>query len=412
MKIVKNSVILAAMALSVSSNAKLIAPDWLDNVFVTLNPTVKDIKGPVLDVNSSDYRTYADRVIQIALQETHRNAKKYLKTKEYKKYYAMMLMGLTVPMHEGLFTHFRKVSNVNGRCDSGKNAGDSLKDQNKTRKHFRAAFYKRNDAFLANCSKLKRNQKITQMVAGGGDGSDIGIMQLSARWHYEDFLAKEKYKSVRNTLRYGNSFLLRGFQSISRKTSDIYENGKLKSKGNICVLNRDGSINHLKLARSVWGGWYNAGGTNYARACRFSFKSGPKDFKLTNKKDNFIVKGYKNPKTGKPYKLGDKVTYGGKILKQCLDPNRKNAVMKTVRNTTDGCGHINKDAGFNVNLSNMIKVARENKDFGIVLGKDDSGNLMGFWPYISKSSRNAIKDVVNNLYKGSNNSRELNKLLK
>jgi hypothetical protein len=409
MTLLKKSLILAAISLAPVTNAKINFPDKLNSIFVTLNPSaISTINGPIVDAKSHDYKTYADNVIKIAMQETHNKAKRYLKTNEYKKYYSMMLAGLTIPMHEGIFTHFRRVKNTKGRCDSSKNDGDSLKNQGITRTNFRKAFHNEENAsksYLSNCKNLKANQPVIQMIAGGGDGSDVGIMQLSVRWHYKDFLAPKKFKSVRETLRYGNGYYLRGFNKLARDAKDYP-----------CITDKNKKLDHVKLARAAWGGWYNAGGTNYVRACRISFKKGAEDFKLTDPEDKFLAGKYTNPETKEVYKLGDRVTRvinkKRVILKQCLDPNFSNRPFKTVRETTDGCDHINKDKGFNSNLTNMVKVAAGGQ-FGITLGRDKkTKELTGFWPHISSTSRNAIKDIVANLNSGKNNRRNLDKVLK
>ena len=333
----KNSLIALSLVSGMSAQATFSGNKNIDKLFNTLSPTAS-VKGIVLDVKSSSYNTYADSILKLALKETHKHAKVFLARKEYKKYYTLMLMGLTVPMHEGLFTHFRKVKNISGRCNDKKNSGGSLKDQKITKDNYIKGFsINTKKSFFAKCSSLKANQNIIQMVAGGGDGSDLGIMQLSARWHYEDFLAKKKYTSAKTTLGYGNKYLYRGFNAISRNAK------KYK-----CILNKNGTINHLKLARATWGGWYNAGGTNIERVCRFA------------------------------------------------NPNSE---------------HKNKDLGFNSNLQSMIKAGTANGKFGLTLGRDKgTGKVLGFWPKLSASSRAVIKEIHSNIVNNKNKRTQLKKV--
>jgi len=237
------------------------SPSSLNRSFVTLRKKSKAL-GPLYNINSKGFKTYADRVVAITLKEAHKVSKNYLKTKEYSKYYTMMLLSLTVPMHEGMFIHFRRIKNTQGICNDRKNLGLTLNDQKVTKTHFVNAFRKKGSMYLANCSAFSEKDMVNQLMAGGADGSDIGIMQLSARWHYEDFLGKEMFSSVDKTLRYGVTFLKEGFNKISRNASQYP-----------CILNSKGGVNHVKLARATWGGWYNSG--QVRKACRFSDASSP-----------------------------------------------------------------------------------------------------------------------------------------
>jgi hypothetical protein len=332
----KKTLILAALATTMTANAKLIPYSTFHKAFNTVNPQVTStLQGPMLDIKSADYSDYANKIIKIALEESHKNASEYLRTKEYKKYYAMMLMGLTVPMHEGLFIHFRKTAHIPSECSQEKQSGQTIKHKKYGVPNFLKAFVNKPTPFFAKCADLRNRQAITQLIAGGGDGSDVGIMQISVAWHYENFLEKEKYRSVRSTINYGSSHLNRGMKSIARNAS--------KHK---CILKSDGTINHLKLAKATWGGWYNGGSTK--QACRFADKNSP---------------------------------------------------------------HVNKDAGFAKNLDNMIAAGNGGK-FGITVARDKETNqAQGFWPSVSTQSRSVIKEIVANLYAGTNNRTQLKKLI-
>ena len=332
----KKALILATLATTMTANAKLIPYSTFHKAFNTVNPQVTStLSGPMMDVNSAEYSDYANKIIKIALEESHKNASEYLRTKEYKKYYAMMLMGLTVPMHEGLFIHFRKTAHVPSECNQEKQDGQTIKHKKYGVPNFLKAFVNKTTPFFAKCSNLSNRQPITQLIAGGGDGSDVGIMQISVAWHYENFLDSEKYKSVRSTINYGSSHLNRGMKAISRNASKYP-----------CILKSNGQINHISLAKATWGGWYNGGQTKLA--CRFADKNSP---------------------------------------------------------------HVNKDAGFAKNLSNMIAVG-DGGTFGITVARDKVTNAkQGFWPAINTQSRRVIKEIVANLYAGTNNRTQLKKVI-
>jgi hypothetical protein len=260
-------------------------PNNFDKIFVTIKPQ-QLIKGPILDLRTTSYNDYADTIISMALKEAHNISKEYLITKEYKKYYTMMLLSLVVPAHESMTLHFRKVINEVSRCSDKKNNGELLVDQEITKRNYINAFRKKSRPFLANCSELKSDQEIYQLIAGGSDGSDIGIMQVSSRWHYENYLATEKYKSVKASLNYGIKFLHTGFNKIARN-----------AKNYPCILKQNKSIDYHKLARATWGGWYNAG--QVQKACRFS-NSRSKHIK----KDNLFHENLKRTiksGSGKPF---------------------------------------------------------------------------------------------------------------
>lgn len=266
MKFTKLAKVVSSLSLIASINVQAAAPmpAWVDNAFLTINPKAK-LSGPVQDLSSSTIMaTYADKVAKIGLIEAHSRAKSLYDEKNYRGYYTVMLLALTVPMHEGLFTHFRATKNTAGKCKAEKQKGNTLKDQKKTKVNFVNAFTKGATPFLLTCDKFAPNSKITQIIAGGGDGSDVGIMQLATLWHYDEFLKPGKYKSVKATFNYGYSHLMRGFIPVMRNYKDYP-----------CLKNKDGSLNYHKLARGVWAGKYNSGNIKVESVCRFANAASP-----------------------------------------------------------------------------------------------------------------------------------------
>jgi hypothetical protein len=92
-------------------------------------------------------------------------------------------------------------------------------------------------------------------------------MQVSIRWHYNDFLANRKYESVSQTLEYGFNHLLNGFDPVYRNIADYK-----------CIYDTAGSferkkISYTNLIKGIWAGKYNSG--SVAQTCRFTDSSSP-----------------------------------------------------------------------------------------------------------------------------------------
>jgi hypothetical protein len=227
----------------------------LDGVMVTLNPAAR-ISGPIFNYAKGNQKQYGDQLAKIIIKESHKKAKKYLDYGDTRAYYTFMMLGLTIPLHEGLLIHFREVANEDGVCRKRANKGKTLKNRT-ARKNFQKALVKGRNPFLLPCKKLKNQYSVRQMISGGGDNSDVGIMQLSSRWHYDNFLALGKYRSVKETVEYGLGHALVGFKKV-------YSN----SKNYRCILKRNGAVDYEKLARGIWAGKYNSGNTG--STCRFA----------------------------------------------------------------------------------------------------------------------------------------------
>ena len=300
-------------------NTQRTFPKSFDKIFTTISPN-QTIKGPILNIQTSSFDKYADTIIEMALKEAHKISKEYLVTKEYKKYYTMMLLSLVVPTHESMILHFRQIKNAPLRCSDKKNNGETLLDQNITKTNFMNAFRSKTKPFLVGCSELKSDQELYQLIAGGADGSDIGIMQVSTRWHYENYLETEKFRSVLDSLNYGINYLHDGFKRIARNANKYP-----------CILKQNKTIDYHKLARATWGGWYNGGQAK--KACRFTDLNS----KHINK-DNLFNKNLKQMiKSGEGKPFGNIIGKGpGKMLTFPISKKMEQIIQEISKNILSG----------------------------------------------------------------------------
>lgn len=262
----KNSSKLKAMALScLMITAPVAQADFmgiLNNVMATVNPNA-GIVGPVYRHKTKQKDQYGDQLLKIILSEAHRSAKKYEAEGNTDAYNAFMILALSVPNQEGLMVHFREVKARSKYCRDDRSQGKGIKSS-KAKKQFQRTLNNRgllrdpNNGFLVPCEKIEGAKNYTQLIVGGSDGSDVGIMQLSALWHYEEFLKEVKYASVKSTVRYGLSYIKRRFHSNLMKNKE-------------CIMNEDGSVNYTDLIRGSWSA-YNGGPSSF---CRFADSTSP-----------------------------------------------------------------------------------------------------------------------------------------
>lgn len=234
----------------------------LDNVMATINPNA-GLVGPVYRHKTKKKDKYGDELLKILLTEADRLGKKYQEEGNTQAYNAFMVLALSVPNQEGLMVHFREVPAKSKYCRDDRSQGKGIKSS-KAKKQFQKTLNNRgllrdpNNGFLVPCDKIEGADTYKQLIVGGADGSDVGIMQLSALWHYEEFLQEVKYASVKSTVRYGLSYIKRRFHSNMMK-------------GNDCIMNEDGSVNYTDLVRGSWSA-YNGGPSSF---CRFADPSSP-----------------------------------------------------------------------------------------------------------------------------------------
>ncbi len=263
---------------SLKSDLSLTRQKWLDKMMSTVSKDLS-IKGPVFKNTDVDSAKYGSEMVKILLNEAHKKAKRYLEYGDTKAYYAFMTLALTVPMHEGLYMQYREVDDAKGLCSSHANSGDILfayteeklnakytpeeleakKKGSTTFKNFTKYLKSGDTPLFPSCDKVANDQVIRQIVRGG-DGSDISMMQLSIRWHSEDFLKNQKYLSMQKTFDYGLGYLMKGFKSAyaNKKKYKCLKSGFLFSR----------KFQYNNLIRGTWAGHYNSG--QVRKTCRFS----------------------------------------------------------------------------------------------------------------------------------------------
>lgn len=249
----------------------------LDRVTATINKDAK-ITGPIYRHATRDADYYGDQLVEMILKTAHKNAEHYLAEGNPKAYYAFLALALTVPNQEGLFVHFREVPAQKEYCNDKRSTGEGIKSDT-AKSNFRVALNgqprERNslfrffgggkidssDIFLVKCKYLKGVKTYKQLIVGGSDGSDVGMFQLSSRWHYEDFLVPKLYETVQKTVSYGLKYLYKGFKRI------VNDQGKKYS----CMLSTQGEFDYQNVIRGTWSA-YNGGPGRY---CRFADKNSP-----------------------------------------------------------------------------------------------------------------------------------------
>ncbi len=242
----------------------------LDNVMGTINKEAK-LYGPIYRHDKRNSEKYGDEIVKIILQEAHTMAKKYLDEGNPQAYYAFLTLALTVPNQEGLFVHFREVEADRDNCNDERSMGEKIKSK-KAQENFQMAFNgkqgkklfglfggnnEESTSFLVKCKDLRGEKNYRQLIVGGSDGSDVGMFQLSALWHFDEFLAKGKYDSVKQTIQYGLNYLRAQFNASVRQANP---------EGLTCMLDANGEVNYENIIRGSWSA-YNGGPS---QKCRFA----------------------------------------------------------------------------------------------------------------------------------------------
>ncbi len=234
--------------------------------------------GPVYRHKSRNTEKYGDEVVKIILNEAHNLASKYINEGNTEAYFAFLTLALTVPNQEGLFVHFREVEANRDNCNDERANGEKIKSE-KAMKQFQMALNAKKvkksifgreklvdddsrEAFLVDCKELRGANSYKQLIVGGSDGSDVGMFQLSALWHFEEYLNQGKYDSVKQTVQYGLRYLRNQFNSALRQATP----DKLS-----CMIGADGQIDYSNLIRGSWSA-YNGGPS---QKCRFADTESP-----------------------------------------------------------------------------------------------------------------------------------------
>ncbi len=256
-----------ATLVSISSQAEMLPRNTLlDKMMYTISPTATTT-GPVYrDQNSQeDKNAYGNEMFKLMIKKAHEKAKRFLEVGDTQAYYAFLTLGLTVPLQEGLYIQYRGVTAP--VCNQVANSGELIKKLGSTtHEYFLKYLSGGENPFLANCETVDQTKEIKQIIRGY-DGSDLSVMQVSVRWHADDFLANRKFESTEKTLDYGYSHLMSGFEPVYRNIEEykcLIETKKLKKKKEVSYIN---------LIRGVWAGKYNSG--SISKTCRFADSSSP-----------------------------------------------------------------------------------------------------------------------------------------
>lgn len=289
----KNFIIAFITFLSVSQKTMATPPEYLsdkekklwayaktDKMMLTLAPNFKT-SGPVFNIHSEDQTSYSNNLTTILLEETHKMALPYLEAGDIKAYYTLMVMGLTVPYHEGLFMQFRYRDNVAFGVDLNSDPDDDNENfyhkpcqvsinngtkqgKQRAKETFRNIILNENNPIATPCRNMSNQKVLKQVIAGGGDGSDLGIMQISTSYYRKDFWSPRKIYSTRQTVRFGLNRVL--FNNNGKGFAYLYANYASNKDFARCLKNEDDSINYLNLIKGTWVR-YNGGSSK--TPCRF-----------------------------------------------------------------------------------------------------------------------------------------------
>lgn len=283
-QMMKKVVLSAAILGTMNSQAAFL--NIVNKSMATINPKA-EVAGPIYRHETKAEDKYGDEVATILLQEAHKKAKRLLSEGNTQAYYAFMVLALTVPNQEGLYVHFREVPAEKDYCRDDRSRGKGIKSE-KAQAHFNIAMNnhkedkflggmfgsnrkREKDGFLLPCSMMEKGQETyRQLIVGGWDGSDVGMMQVSALYHYDNFLKPQKFKSVRETVNYGLGYIKQRFdRAVGKYSSPEYVNDPDSSYA--CFTNADGSVNYQAIVQGSWSA-YNGGP---AQICRFTKMDDP-----------------------------------------------------------------------------------------------------------------------------------------
>lgn len=254
---------------------------FYDRMMTTINPEA-EISGPIFINREQEKSQYAQELMKIILEEAHKKAIRYYNAEDYQAYYSFLVLALTVPLQEGLYMHFREVHDTTTLCNQHASIGNILfaptpekleekyepavleekKASSSVYKHFQLALKNPERPLFPDCTNFEATNGPIRQVVRGYDGSDMGMMQLSIRWHYDEFYSQKGIQSVRKTIRYGLNHLMNGFRPVLANQ----KNYKCLRKG--WFLFKKKELSYENLIRGVWAGKYNSG--SIKKTCRFA----------------------------------------------------------------------------------------------------------------------------------------------
>lgn len=304
----KKAIISAAMLGSIGSQAAFTS--IINNAAAPINPKA-ELSGPVYRHETKAEDKYGDEVAKIIFEEAHKRAKAYLEEGNTDAYYAFMILAFAVPRQESLYVQFSEVPADKDNCRDGLAVGEKIKNTESfaTQDVFREIFnnqkplpkelqkkpgffsgrdkkdeHKRKveahhanneklamSGFLMPCSKMSGNEKThRRLMAGGWDGSDVGFMQVSVRWHSEKYMRPQKFKSVRESVNYGVNYLYPNFDKAIGRYSrpDYVANPEARWA---CYTDASGNVNYQAAIQGTWAAYNGGPGAR----CRFTKMDDP-----------------------------------------------------------------------------------------------------------------------------------------
>lgn len=234
--------------------------------FYTFAPEI-EVTGPVAGLLTPE--EYHQGIFRIILEEAHEMARDYLEYHDYQGYWNFIFGAFVVPFHESGNMHFRLVDNVRGSCIYNSNNGKILSHSSSYKNIFYRNFKSKGSQTFPNCNQFYDTTHLTQLLHGG-DGSDLGIMQVNMKWHEKDFVGQGLYKSTRESIKYGLTLYRKGFETIYRRRYRYP-----------CIFQKKRIIQR-KFVHAIWSGIYNSGRAE--ASCRWT----KKDNEWQKNDDNFI----------------------------------------------------------------------------------------------------------------------------
>lgn len=405
---------------------------WMDRMFYTVNKEAK-LDAPVWINTEEKRNEYGSIYMKKLIKSAHNIAKDYLKYNDYEAYNSFMILALTFPLHEGLYMSYRETFDEKGLCNDDANSGrimfkesrqkifehvqahleeiindnaqksqleqlksvdkanyekfrdilvddytnillaekmDSIANTDKPSNYRNFVKYLKDSSnpFVLECENVKNDDHIRQLIRGG-DGTDIGPVQLSLRWHFDEFIAKRKYLSLSDTFDYGLNFIHDGFKKL------YYDGQDSKNKTYSCIqetINKKTHVNLSKLVRATWSGKYNQG--QIAKSCRIADVDGSDEI------DSQISS----------LKTKEKVT---------VSKSKKLSILKQITALEDKQKAFKKHPDYH--FKNNLKKVQEFKD----------KELLGYIDNISfktdAATKKAINDIVTNFNDGKADGKNL-----
>lgn len=324
MKLLKPIMLAAIMSQTLVSASTTERVKWMDKMFYTVNRNI-NLDAPIWVNDEANRNSYGTKYMTSLINQAHDIAKDYLKYNDYQAYNSFMMLALTFPLHEGLYMSYRETSDQKGLCFEEANSGDIMFKESKKKieetvrenfgevvtdksklsqldalksvdttnyeklkeiviqeytrallddkkesiantdkpsnyRHFVKYLKGGQTPFVVECSDVANDDVIRQLIRGA-DGTDIGPVQLSLRWHFDEFIAKKKYLSLDETLKYGLKYIHEGFKKI-------YYDSQAKSNKDYPCIKEGSNISFPKLVRATWSGKYNQG--QISKSCRIN----------------------------------------------------------------------------------------------------------------------------------------------